>query len=465
MLKLSMVLSSTNGKRVDVQNPTPPSKSDEVIFSGVSTDSRRIRKDELFFALRGDRFDGHDFVSEALNKGAKGAVVERDTPITGMSGKVLIRVSSTLRALGDLASSWRRGFPALKLAAITGSNGKTTTKEMASSILSLRFSVHKNSGNLNNLIGLPLTLLKITEGCSRVVVELGMNEFGEIRRLTEIAAPDTGAITNIGRAHLEKLGGIEGVARAKGELVEGFTEDNTFVVNMDDPWVREIASLTRCNKITFGIDSPGVDISARDINPVDLSAIRFNMIIGGMEFPVRIRGIGLHNVMNALCAGGVALSFGCSADEIQAGLERFVPAYMRLEVMDTPFGFKIINDTYNANPDSMRRGIEELVRLKGNGRAIAVLGDMLELGSASESEHVCLGEFLSEKGVDFVITYGEYGKHVLLGAGEGVEGVAAKTHGEAAEILKGVAKPGDLVLIKGSRGMKMENVVQRLFER
>lgn len=463
MLKLGWILNSINERLIETQNLASPPESEDVTFSGVSTDSRRIREGELFFALCGDNFDGHDFVLEALQKGAKGAVVEKAVS-SASNGKTLIYVPSTLRALGDIASAWRRSFRNLKLAAITGSNGKTTTKEMASAILSLKFSMLKNSGNLNNLIGLPLTLLKLGEGQNAAVVELGMNDFGEIRRLAEIALPDIGAITNIGRAHLEKLGSLEGVARAKGELVEGFTEDNTFVVNMDDPWVQRIAEGTRCRKVTFGISSYGTQISAKEIESVEFSAIRFKMIVGEKEFPVRIRGIGFHNVMNALCAGGIALSFGCGADEIQAGLERFTPAYMRLEVMETPLGFKIINDAYNANPDSMRKGIEELVRLKGAGRAIAVIGDMLELGSASESEHKSLGEFICESNVDFVITYGKCASLILEANHGRVKGISAGTHDETAEILTRVAKPGDLVLIKGSRGMRMESVIQTLFK-
>lgn len=461
MLELDWVLNSINGRLVETQDFASIPESRCVRFSGVSTDSRRIREGELFFALCGNNFDGHDFVSEALQKGAKGAVVEKEVSSVPM-GKILIRVSSTLQALGDIASAWRRGFRNLKLAAITGSNGKTTTKEMASAILSLKFSVLKNSGNLNNLIGLPLTLLKLKEGQNAAVVELGMNDFGEIKRLAEIALPDIGAITNIGRAHLERLGGLEGVARAKGELVEGFTENNTFVVNMDDPWVQKIAEGVRCRKITFGINSCKTQVSAREIESVGLSAVRFKMVADEKEFSVRIRGIGFHNVMNALCAGAIALSFGCGVDEIQAGLERFTPAYMRLEVMETPFGFKIINDAYNANPDSMRKGIEELVRLKGTGRAIAVIGDMLELGSATESEHRSLGKFICESNVDFVITYGMYASLIL--EEDGVKGVSAATHAEVAEILVGFAKPGDLVLIKGSRAMRMEDIIQSLFK-
>ena len=455
MLKLSFVLSSIEACNI--------SKYKDIDFSGISTDSNKILGDELFFALKGERLDGHNFISDALDRGAQGAVVEKDG-YDSKNGKIIIRVPSTFKALGDVARAWRNKFQGLKLAAITGSNGKTTTKEMASSILSLRYSVLKNSGNFNNLIGLPLTLLKLTEHHNAAVVELGMNDFGEIKRLTEISNPDIGAITNIGKAHLERLGSIEGVANAKGELIEGFDESNSFVVNMDDPLIRKMAAGVECIKISYGIKSHGVIISARDVVTDGFSAISFMMNIDGKEFPARMRGIGIHNVMNALCASGIALAFGCSDEEIQAGLERYSPVYMRMEVLDSPFGFKIINDTYNSNPDSMRRAIEELIRLKSDGRTIAVLGDMLELGSESMTEHRMLGEFLRELEVDYVIAYGEFGWCVLEGFRWKSRSIYAETHEDAAEKLKNYAGRGDLVLIKGSRGMKMENIIQRLFK-
>jgi UDP-N-acetylmuramoyl-tripeptide--D-alanyl-D-alanine ligase len=367
--------------------------------------------------------------------------------------------------LGDIAQAWKHHFHGLRVAAITGSNGKTTTKEMASSILSLRNSVLKNSGNLNNLIGLPLSLLRLNGTHNAAVVELGMNEFGEIRRLADITKPDIAAITNIGRAHLERLGNIEGVARAKGELVEDFNKENVFVVNMDDPHVKKIADSVKCEKISYGINSKNVDLSAVDIIREGFSGVRFSLGIKGEKVPVRLKGIGLHNIMNSLCAAGVALSFGCFADEIKDGLERFVPVSMRLEVIDTPYGFRVINDAYNSNPESMRGAIEELMRLKENGRAVAVLGDMLELGDVSELEHKLLGQFLSEWGVDLVITLGRFGESVLEGFGKRERGIYLETHDEAAQFLIEYAKQGDLVLIKGSRGMKMENIIQRLYLR
>ncbi len=454
MIELNFVLNSTKGRLVSGR-----SNAD---FSGVSTDSRKISAGEIFFALKGDNYDGHKFIDEALKKGAGGAVIEEDVPERN-NGIPLIQVPSTLRALGDLASEWRKRFSLLRLAAITGSNGKTTAKEMTWSIVSLKYPTLKNSGNFNNLIGLPLTLFRLEASYKAAVVELGMNDFGEIRRLTEIASPDIGAITNIGRAHLEKLGGVEGVARAKGELVEGFDENRTFVVNADDPWINKIAADVRCRKVTYGIRSRGTSLSAGKIEQSDFSGIKFYMNAEGKEFPVRLKGIGLHNVMNALCAAGIALSFGCGTDEIQEGLESFTPEKMRLEILETPSGFRVINDTYNANPESIRSAVDELMRLKGSGKAIAVLGDMLELGRASESEHAGIGEYLSASGVDFVITYGKFGNCVLKGAGNSVNGYHANTHEEAADTLTEIAERGDLVLIKGSRGMRMEEVTNRLF--
>jgi UDP-N-acetylmuramoyl-tripeptide--D-alanyl-D-alanine ligase len=455
MLDLNFILSSTHGRLISGKSGS--------VFSGVSTDTRKITKDEIFFALKGDNFDGEDFIKEAFNRGASGVVVE-STSSQDLNGKVLIQVPSTLRALGDLASDWRMSFPDLKVAAITGSNGKTTTKEMTWSIVSLKHKTLKNTGNFNNLIGLPLTLFELKNENTAAVLEVAMNDFGEIRRLSEIARPDIGAITNIGHAHLEKLGGLDGVAKAKGELVENFNEHNVFVVNLDDLRVERIANGLNCQKITYGINAKGAMISASHIESSDFSNITFNMNVQGIEFPVRLKGIGLHNVMNSLCAAGIALSLGCDTAQIREGLERFTPTKMRLQVLDTPLGFKVINDAYNANPDSMKRAIDELVRLKGGGKAIAVLGDMLELGEASEYEHREIGKYLSVSGVDDVITYGKYAANILDGASNSTNCFHAKTHQDAAKILIDTAKPNDLVLVKGSRGSTMEQVIKRLFE-
>jgi len=455
MMDLNFILDSTGGTLVS-GNPN-------CVFKNVSTDSRKINKDEIFFALKGENFNGQDFLEQAFENGAGGAVIE-DAPPQELGGKVLIQVSSTLKALGDLASSWRMSFPDLKVAAITGSNGKTTTKEMAWSIVSLKYKTLKNTGNFNNLIGLPLTLFELNSQYKAAVVEVGMNDFGELSRLSEIATPDVGAITNIGHAHLEKLGGLDGVAKAKGELVENFNEDNIFVVNLDDERVKKIADNLNCQKVTFGINSNDAAITASDIASSDLSNISFNMSISGDVFPVSIKGIGLHNVLNSLCAAGIAVSLGCDTAQIQEGLSNYTPANMRLQVLDTSYGFKIINDAYNANPDSMRRAIDELVRLKGDGKTLAVLGDMLELGEGSEKEHLNLGAYASKSGVDNLISFGAFSCKTLEGYVNSSEGLPARTHEEAAKLVMELAGPGDLVLVKGSRGSRMEQVIKEIIE-
>jgi len=291
-----------------------------------------------------------------------------------------------------------------------------------------------------------------------------MNDFGELKRLSEIARPDIGAITNIGHAHLEKLGGLDGVARAKGELVENFDHDNIFVVNLDDPRVKNISDNLECQRVTLGINSKDAMITATDIESNNLESIKFNMNISGYGFPVSIKGIGLHNVMNALCAAGIAISLGCDSDQIQKGLANYAPAHMRLEILDTPYGFKIINDSYNANPDSMKRAVDELVRLRGSGKSIAVLGDMLELGEGSEAEHYELGKYLSDSGVDQLISLGAFTEKTIEGYGNSKQGLPAQTHEEAARRLLETAKPGDLVLVKGSRGSRMERVIKEIIE-
>lgn len=456
MIKQNFITKSTKGKIV--KGPS------EAQYSGISTDSRRVLKGELFIPIKGEKFDGHNFIVDAFEKGASGTLCE-STPeeILKYENKSVIKVDSTIHSLGEIARHFRNSFKNLKVVCITGSNGKTTTKEMTASILSVNNNVLKNTGNLNNNIGLPLTLLRLNEKNNYCVAEIGMNDFGEIRRLTEIANPDVGAITNIGRAHLEKLLTLEGVARAKGELVEKFDNNNTFIVNADDNWVKKISDSVECKKISYGLKSYDVDIKAQNIKTEGLSSISFEIQLPESKFKTHIRGIGIHNVLNALCASSIAYSFGCSSDEIQAGLERYSPSYMRLEIMESPQGYKIINDSYNANPDSMTKALEELSRLKNGNKTIAILGDMLELGTNSSNEHRQIGEIIKNLGIDLVITYGEFSKNILNGLSSQTTGQHADTHDDAAKILLDKALPGDIVLIKGSRGMKMEEVIKLLF--
>lgn len=436
--------------------------------SGVSIDSRKIRKNQLFVAIEGPNFDGHDYVAEAFEKGCAGAIVQRDPQMqnAGHGCGAVIRVDSTRKALLDMSRHWRNSFPGIKVAAITGSNGKTTTKNMTHSILSVSGNVLSTPGNLNNQIGLPLCLLELEKKHDFCVLEMGMNSFGEIRTLADVASPDVGTITSIGKAHLEGTGDLEGVARAKGELVENFGEENTFCVNIDDPRVAKIADGARCRKITYATVSPDAFIRAHDISQREMESIEFTIRVGEESARTRIRGIGAHNVSNALSASALAYSLGCGMNEILSGLERYAPSEMRLEVMRTPFGFRIINDSYNANPDSMRAALDALAgHRRGGAKAVAVLGDMLELGESAEREHQAIGEHASRLGLDMVVAMGEFSRSLVSTAGGETVCHVVRNPREAAELLLGACGEGDIVLVKGSRGMKMEEVIQTLYEK
>ena len=384
--------------------------------SGVSIDSRNIEKNQLFVAIQGSNFDGHDYVAEAFEKGAAGAIVEKHPQTQDFERNcgAIIKVESTQKALLDMSRHWRNSFSDLKVAAITGSNGKTTTKNMTHSILSVSGRVLSTQGNLNNHIGLPLSLLKLESSQDFCVLEMGMNSFGEIKTLADIASPDVGTITTVGKAHLEGMKDLEGVAKAKGELVENFGEQNVFCVNIDDPWVERIAARTHCRKITYGVASAEAFIRAEDINHREMEFVEFTIHIGNQSARARIRGIGAHNVSNALSASALAYSLGFGMNEIVAGLGEYFPSAMRLEVVRTPLGFRIINDSYNANPDSMRAALDELAfHRHGKAKAVAVLGDMLELGESSEKEHRMIGEHISQLGIDMVVAMGEFSRSLV----------------------------------------------------
>jgi UDP-N-acetylmuramoyl-tripeptide--D-alanyl-D-alanine ligase len=457
---LDFLLSSTGGSLVGGKMP--------IGASGVSIDSRKIKRDQLFVAIEGPNFDGHDYVAEAFEKGSVGAIVEKYPQIRDAkhSCGAIIKVESTQKALLEMSRHWRNSFPDLKVAAITGSNGKTTTKNMTHSILSVSGSVLSTHGNLNNHIGLPLSLLKLEEEHDFCVLEMGMNSFGEIRTLADVASPDVGTITTVGKAHLEEMKDLEGVARAKGELVENFGEENTFCVNIDDPWVGKIADSVRCRKITYGIVSREAFIKAGDISHEGMESIEFTIHIGEQSARTRIKGIGTHNVSNALSASALGYSLGCGMNEILAGLEKYVPSAMRLEVLRTPFGFRVINDAYNANPDSMRAALDELAGHRGGKtKAVAVLGDMLELGESSEREHELIGEHVSQLGLDMVVAMGEFSRSLVSAVRGQTECHVAKSPQEAAALLLEVCGEDDVVLVKGSRGMRMEAVIQTLYKK
>ncbi|RKY05069.1 UDP-N-acetylmuramoyl-tripeptide--D-alanyl-D-alanine ligase [Candidatus Poribacteria bacterium] len=429
---------------------TPGDESREV--GGLSTDSRTIRSGELFVALKGERFDGHDFVADAALKGAIGAIVSRE--VERPDRFPIVRVADTLKALGDLAAYKRRLHEATVIA-VTGSAGKTTVKEMIASILSVSHRVLKNEGNLNNLIGLPLTLWRLSEEHEFAVLELGTSRFGEIKRLAEISSPRIGVITNIGPAHLEFFGDLDGVAREKGDLLE-FVE--TAILNVDDPYFERLRDRCRGRVLGFGSrgDVRAEGVEARDGRP-EFGLICFGERLGR----VRLRLVGLHNVQNALAAACAALAAGARPEEVIEGLEKFEGVPMRLQLVELD-GIKLLNDAYNSNPRSLRAAIEALMSLDG-GRRVAILGDMLELGDEEERMHIEAGGILADPRIDLLVTVGKLGR--LLGIRRlerGMEVVHFGSTEEAAEGISGLLKPGDVVLVKASRGMRFERIIEGL---
>ena len=442
----------------------------DIFFGGISTDSRTINKGELYFALQGSRFDGHHYALEALDKEAAGVVVEeekaRDIRWNGHQSKAIILVRDTVQALGDLARERRRKYQT-PVVALTGSNGKTTSKEMIAACLETSFSVLKNRGNWNNLIGLPLTLLRLTEKERVVVLEMGMNVPGEIRRLTEIAEPDVGLITNIQKVHLEGLGSLERVKEEKGELFRRMKKDGTIVVNCDDSRVVGQAKEFSGQKITFGIEKPS-DVMAGEIRLRGIKGTSFTLIFEGEETEILLPLLGRQFVPDALSAVAIAALFGIDLERVKEVLEHFRSAPMRMEVIPLQNGKTLINDAYNANPGSIEMALETLAEVKGGGRAIAVLGDMLELGSFAEEAHLQLGRRVGELSLDFLLAMGEWAPVVVASAiRHGIEPERTRvleSHGDAISLLRRVMQEGDWVLIKGSRRMAMEKVVEGLAE-
>lgn len=440
------------------------------LFQGVSTDSRTIVEGDLFIALKGPRFDGHHYAVEALGKKAGGVLVEQDRAgdirWNGDRSKTVIVVKDTLSALGEIARDWRRkqGIPVV---ALTGSNGKTTTREMVAACLETTFPVLKTKGNLNNLIGVPLTLLTLTEKERVVVLEMGMNVPGEIRRLTEIAEPDVGLITNIQKVHLEGLGSMERLKEEKGELFRTMRRDGTILVNQDDPRVIELASHYPGQKITFGTEHPA-EVMAKEIRLGGVGGTSFTLILEGEAMEMRLPLLGRHFVPNALSAVAIACLFGVEVKQIKEALEDFQPFPMRMEIVSLKGGITLINDAYNANPYSTELALETLAEAKGEGRAIAVLGDMLELGSFTKEAHEQIGRKVSELSIDILLALGEEAATVVESAirhGFPVKQARmVESHSEAVSLLRETIEDGDWILVKGSRRMAMEKIAEGLAE-
>jgi len=436
----------------------------KVIPLGVAIDSRKVKEGDLFFAIKGENADGHHYVDAALANGAVGAVISDISAVEEQLDKNLLICEDTIRFLQDLAKLIRQNmmFPVI---AVTGSTGKTTTKDMVFSVLQEKFNTVKTEGNYNNELGLPLTLCIISKEHEALVLEMGMRGLGQVSFLCKMAQPTHGIITNIGQVHAELLGSQERIAQAKAELLDFIPSQGSVLLNCKDrqllkPWLEKCQGAV----IWFGLDSDA-DIWAGDIHYLGEKGSRFKVHFAGDTQEIELSIPGEHNILNALAAIGIARSLDINWEEIQRGLANIELTAMRLQIEEAPQGAKIINDTYNANPSSMEAAIKVLVSMPGE-RKIAVLGDMYELGIYEESEHYHMGQIAYQENVDLLVAVGKLGQ--LIGQGAIQSGMKAEKikffndNITALEYLKRIIIPTDLILVKGSRGMKMEAIVQGL---
>lgn len=444
------------------------------VASGYSIDTRTLKPGELFFAIRGPHFDGHDFISSAFERGACGAVVSAGWAagrtggvgtVPSTPGKSWLIVPDTAGALQKLATRVRQwwGGP---LVAITGSAGKTTTKEICATLLGSERRVYKSEGNLNNLFGVPLTLLRLDAGADVAVIELAMSAREEIRTLTRIAVPNLGVITNVNPVHMEFFSSIDEIARAKREMAEELGVDAVAVLNADDPLVAGFAAHTKARVVTFG-EGQGSDVRIENVELLDLQGSRFDVVLAsGERLACRLRLLGMHNVRNAVAGIAAAVQLGISPADVTRALEQVRPAKMRGEVLDFAGGFTVVDDTYNSNPRALTEVISALALFQGFKRKVVVAGEMLELGPESRVLHATCGRAMAEAGFEVVIAV--QGEAAAMAAGAREAGLKPEnvyffpTPDEAGKKLCEIIAPGDLVLLKGSRGVRMERTLETL---
>ncbi len=437
-------------------------------FASVATDSRESGGDDVFVALRGRRFDAHDFAADVVGRGGRCVVIDGekagDLPLRQWHEQRVncIAVADTISALGALAA-YNRKRAGVAVIAITGSNGKTTTKEMAAAICRRRFSTLATPGNLNNEIGLPLTLLQLEPTHEVAVLELGMNQPGEIGRLSAICRPDIGVITNIGPAHLAGLGDLKAVATAKSELLENIKSEGSTVLNADDPYVLALQAKATTRTVLFGTQNPA-QIRAGRIRQEN-GTIGFELILPDSSIAITLHVYGGFMTYNALAAASAAHLLGIGPEKVKTGLESFSAVKGRMAIYETVRGAYLIDDTYNANPGSMAAAISTLAGLTGKKRGILVAGDMLELGDAAARHHEEIGEIAARQGITRLYLTGEFASRVAQGARAG--GMAGNNIfvGTRDDIVKDLAsrlEAGDWILVKGSRSTGMEEIVARL---
>ncbi len=427
----------------------------EKTICGISTDSRKTMPEEVFIALRGEKFDGHDFIQDLWGRCA--AVITEE-PAPGFDG---VLVPDTLKALGALSAYWKKKVAPGITVGVTGSVGKTTTKELIASVLKEKYKTHCTEGNFNNHIGVPVTLIRIEKGTEAVVCEMGMSARGEIEYLTGLVRPNVAVITNIGTSHMEILGSREGILEAKLEIIAGMEKGSTVILDGDEPLLRSETvqkRLAEYRVIYVGFDS------GNDVYPLDIykgeDHLAFDVIAKGREFRVKVPALGDHFIKNTLFAAAVGIACGVRDEAIQSGVLAYSPSGLRQKIYKKN-GIRVIADCYNASPESMEASLKVLAG--SEGRKIAVLGDMLELGHLAQSAHEKVGEIAHTLGVDTLYTYGKVSYHIMQGAikaGFPKENVINSIDAnQVATLLKGQLAQGDTVLFKASRRMKLEEII------
>ncbi len=428
-------------------------------ITSITTDSRKVENGALFIPIAGENFDGHNYIGQAFADGASFCLTARD--IAPMQDKTIIQVKDTKKALADIARRYKE-LHNVPTVGVTGSVGKTTTKDMLASVLATSFCTLKTQGNFNNEIGLPLTVFGLEAEHETAVLEMGMSAPGEIHDLVEVARPDVAVITNIGMSHIENLGSQEGIFQAKMEICDFFGSENLLIVNGDDPFLRQAKETNKFQVVTFGINEKDCDIRAENIQNLGIDGSRFTVKLDGMGHAVYIPTAGIHNIYNALAAICVGRHFHIPMEKIIRGIAEFSLTGMRMAI-EKAGDITIINDCYNASPDSIKASLKVLASTKAT-RKIAVLGDMLEMGRFAKTAHYELGGEVWKCGADILFTAGESAEHIAIGARDaGLENVISfKTTEELAEQINSYLQDGDMVLVKASRGMHFEKICDRI---
>ncbi len=424
-------------------------------IENVCTDSRKIQKGDLYIAIIGENFDGHDFVNDVVAKGAAALVVSK--PIELSADIPFVVVKDTVEALGQIAAAYRQGFNQ-PLIAVTGSVGKTSTKDIISTILSGKLSVHKSLENFNNEIGLPLAIFGIQKSHDVVVLEMGMWAAGEISHLTRVARPTIAVITNIGISHIERLKTQDNILKAKLEIIEGLDEKGLLILNANDPLLRHVGAGIKQRVVYVGLDVAS-DYMAYEVVDRGENGVEFKVDLEGKTHRVELSAMGIHNVTNALVGIACAMELGLKPEEFLPHIKAYRSGEMRLNIVEKE-GIKFIDDTYNASPDSMKAGLNVLKSLAKESRAVAVIGNMFELGEMAEMAHYHLGKDCAGLKIDFVAIMGENSEDVARGIGENCPYKIFGSHQDLVAYMKSYLKASDVVLLKGSRGMQMEQVLK-----